>query len=515
VSITPSAQYRLTIRVRLEDAHGTLGRVTEAIADAGGMVNAVDLVEVDSGHTLRDLVVDASDQHHWETILAAIDSLEGAAVVDTTDRTFWLHVGGKIEQHNKHPLKTRDDLSMVYTPGVARVCMAIAEDRDKAFQYTIKRNTVAVVSDGTAVLGLGNIGPQAAMPVMEGKCCLFKEFADVDAFPICLDTTDTEEIVRTIKLISTSFGGINLEDISAPRCFEIEERLGQELDIPVFHDDQHGTAVVVMAALLNAVKLTGRDLGELRALIIGLGAAGIAVTKILLEAGVKEIIGADSMGAVHVQREDYLSGSMNASKRWFAESTNEECLSGAPADVIDGADLLIGVSGARALPVEALQRMSADAMVFAMANPNPEVNPEDAAPYVRIMATGRSDYPNQINNVLCFPGIFRGALDVRAQAITEGMKMAAAKAIADIVDESELCEDYIIPSVFNRDVAPAVAAAVAEQARASGNALAGQEVGFAHGDTATGTHQVVGHFEGVPPGASSARASDGRVRTPG
>ena len=487
MSATPSAQYRLTIRVKLEDAQGILGQVTSAIGEAGGMVGAVDLVETEGNHSLRDIVVDASGRDHWERILAAINALDGAEVIDTTDRTFLLHVGGKIEQRNRHPLKTRDDLSMVYTPGVARVSLAIADDPDKAFQYTIKRNTVAVVSDGTAVLGLGDIGPRAAMPVMEGKCCLFKEFAGVDAFPICLDTTDPDEIVRTVKLIAPAFGGINLEDISAPRCFQIEEQLKEELDVPVFHDDQHGTAVVVMAALLNAVKLTGRRIENLNVLVIGLGAAGIAVTKILLAAGVHQIIGADSRGALHVEREDYLDGSMNEVKRWFAEVTNPERRSGAPADVIDGADLLIGVSGARALPADALARMSRDAMVFAMANPNPEVNPEEAAPYVRIMATGRSDYPNQINNVLCFPGIFRGALDVRASAITEEMKMAAAHAIAAIVDENELSEDYIIPSVFNRDVAPAVAAAVADQARAAGIALAGHEVGFAPGDTMTGS----------------------------
>jgi len=486
VSATPSAQYRLTIRVRIDDAHGTLGLLTGAIGEAGGMVGAVDLVEVDGASSLRDIVVDASGQDHWESILAAIDALAGVEVVDTTDRTFLLHVGGKIEQHNKHPLKTRDDLSMAYTPGVARVCLAIAEDEDRAFQYTIKRNTVAVVSDGTAVLGLGDIGPRAAMPVMEGKCCLFKEFAGVDAFPICLDTKDTEEIVQAVKLIAPAFGGINLEDISAPRCFEIEERLKRDLDIPIFHDDQHGTAVVVMAALLNAVKLTGRRLEDLHVLLIGLGAAGIAVTKIMLAAGVRNIVGADSRGALHVEREDYLDGTMNATKRWFAESTNPEGRTGSPAEVIDGADLLIGLSGARALPVEALARMNDDAMVFAMANPNPEVHPEEAAPYVRVVATGRSDYPNQINNVLCFPGIFRGALDVRAPTITEEMKMAAARAIAEIVDDSELREDYIIPSVFNRDVAPAVAAAVAEEARAAGMALAGQQVGFAPGDTPSG-----------------------------
>ncbi len=486
MTITPSAQYRLTIRVRLDDAQGALlGSVTAGIGEQGGVVVAVDPVEVDAEGSVRDIVVDAANREHWGSILEAIEAVAGVEVVDTTDRTFLLHVGGKIEQHNKHQLKTRDDLSMVYTPGVARVCIAIRDDPDKAAQYTIKRNTVAVVSDGTAVLGLGDIGPAAAMPVMEGKACLFKEFAGVDAFPICLDTKDPDEIVRAVKLIAPGFGGINLEDISAPRCFEIEERLKQELEIPVFHDDQHGTAVVVMAALLNAVKLTGHRLEDLRVLVIGLGAAGIAVTRILREAGVTNIVGADSRGALHVRREDYLDGSMNPVKRWFAEVTNPECRAGAPEDVIEGADLLVGVSGAHALPAQALARMSSDAMVFAMANPNPEVVPEEAAPYVRIMATGRSDYPNQINNVLCFPGIFRGALDVRARAITEEMKMAAARAIAAIVPEQELREDYIIPSVFNRDVAPAVAAAVADQARSSGMALAGQEVGFAQGDTAT------------------------------
>jgi malate dehydrogenase (oxaloacetate-decarboxylating) len=485
VSATTSAQYRLTIRVRIEDAHGTLGLLTGAIADAGGMVGAVDLVEMDGPHSLRDIVVDASSQDHWEQILAAIRALDGVEVIDTTDRTFLLHVGGKIEQHNKHPLKTRDDLSMAYTPGVARVCSAIAEDEEKAFQYTIKRNTVAVVSDGTAVLGLGDIGPHAAMPVMEGKCCLFKEFAGVDAFPICLDTTDPDEIVQTVKLIAPAFGGINLEDISAPRCFEVEDRLKRELDIPVFHDDQHGTAVVVMAALLNAVKLTGKRMEDLNVLIIGLGAAGIAVTRILHAGGVRNIIGADSKGALHVQREDYLNGHMSPVKRWFAEQTNPHCRAGTPADVLDGEDLLIGLSGARAMAPEALARMNEDAMVFAMANPNPEVSPEEAAKYARIVATGRSDYPNQINNVLCFPGVFRGALDVRAPTITEEMKIAAAHAIADTVDESELREDYIIPSVFNRDVAPAVAKAVADEARATGAARAGHEVGFAQGDTMT------------------------------
>jgi malate dehydrogenase (oxaloacetate-decarboxylating) len=487
VSGTPSAQYRITIRVRIDDEHATLGLLTTAIGEAGGIIGAVDLVEVDGTSSLRDIVVDGSGREHWGHILAAIEEVAGTEVIDATDRTFLLHVGGKIEQHNKHPLKSRDDLSMTYTPGVARVCLAIADDPQKAFQYTIKRNTVAVVSDGTAVLGLGDIGPSAAMPVMEGKCCLFKEFGGVDAFPICLQTTDADEIVRAVELIAPAFGGINLEDISAPRCFEIEDRLKERLDIPVFHDDQHGTAVVVMAAVLNAVKLTERQLEDLSVMVIGLGAAGIAVTKILHAAGIRDIIGADSRGTLHMLREDYLDGSMNPLKRWFAECTNPDCRAGSPADALDGRDLLIGLSGPAILQPESLARMNHDAMVFAMANPIPEVAPEAAAAYARIVATGRSDYPNQINNVLCFPGIFRGALDVLAPAITEEMKMAAARAIAEVVDERELRDDYIIPSVFNRDVAPAVAAAVAEQARAAGTARAGQEVGFAHADVLTGS----------------------------
>ncbi|ADB51285.1 NAD-dependent malic enzyme [Conexibacter woesei] len=479
---TPSAQFSLTIRVEIADRPGMLGRVATAIGDAGGTIGAVDLVAIEDGLAVRDITALCSDQSEWDGITAAIAAVDGTRVLDTTDRTFQMHLGGKIELHSKSPLKTRDDLSMAYTPGVARVCKAIHEDRDKAFQYTIKRNTVAVVSDGTAVLGLGDIGPEAAMPVMEGKAVLFKEFAGVDAFPICLDTKDPDEIVAIVKALAPTFGGINLEDISAPRCFEIEDRLAAELDIPVFHDDQHGTAVVTLAALINAAKLTGRELRDMRVLVTGLGAAGVAVTKILQSAGVTEIVGCDSKGAVHIGRPDYLDGSMNPIKRWYAETTNPERREGRPGDVIDGMDLFVGVSGARVMPAEALARMAKDPIVFAMANPNPEVSPEEAAPYVRVMATGRSDYPNQINNVLCFPGIFRGALDVRANHITEGMKMAAARAIAEIVPEDELREDYIIPSVFNRDVAPAVAAAVAEQARSAGEAHAHNELGFAATD---------------------------------
>src|SRR3954469_25385513 len=459
-----SAQYSIILRVEIDHRPGMLGRVATAIGDAGGSIGSVDLSSIDRLHTVRDITIDTAGEEHAQRVALAVDAVEGARLIDTSDRTFLLHVGGKIEQRNKLPLRTRDDLSMAYTPGVARVCSAIAADRDKAFQYTIKRNTVAVVSDGSAVLGLGDIGPEAAMPVMEGKAILFKEFGGVDAFPICLDTQDTEAIIAAVRAIAPTFGGINLEDISAPRCFEIEERLKAELDIPVFHDDQHGTAVVTLAALLNAVKLTGRRLQDLHVLVLGLGAAGVAVTRILLEAGVRHLIGCDRRGALHTDREDYRDGSMTAVKRWFSEATNPERRSGSPAEVIEGADLFIGLSGARVMEPEALARMAGDAIVFAMANPTPEVTPEEAEPYARIIATGRSDYPNQINNVLCFPGIFRGALDVRAREITEEMKMAAARGIAAVVRDEELREDHIIPSPFTRDVPKAVSDAVAAQA---------------------------------------------------
>jgi malate dehydrogenase (oxaloacetate-decarboxylating) len=476
---TPSAQYSLTLRVEIDHLPGMLGKVASAIGEAGGTIGAVDLVSVEGRHTIRDITVETADASDWPRLTDAVNGVPGARVLDSIDRTFMLHAGGKIELHNKSPLKTRDDLSMAYTPGVARVCQAIQAEPDKAFQYTIKRNTVAVVSDGTAVLGLGDIGPRAAMPVMEGKAMLFKEFAGVDAFPICLDTRDPDEIVAAVTAIAPGFGGINLEDISAPRCFEIEDRLKAELDIPVFHDDQHGTAVVVLAALLNGLTLTGQRIGDIRVVVVGLGAAGVAVTKILLEAGVRHIIGCDSRGALHTERADYVEGTMPAVKRSLAETTNLDRRSGGPIDVIEGADLLIGLSGARVLPASALTRMNPDPIVFAMANPTPEVSPEEALPHVRILATGRSDYPNQINNVLCFPGIFRGALDVRATQITETMKTAAARAIADIVPTDELREDYIIPSVFNREVVGAVAAAVADEARESGTAEAGADLGFA------------------------------------
>ncbi len=472
-----SAQFSVIVRVELDARSEPLGRLTAAIAEAGGALQGVDLVPGAGGEgkRVREFTIDARDQPHWEQILRAIGGTRGAKVLDYVDRTLAMHRGGKIEQHNKHPLKTRDDLSMAYTPGVARVCMEIAADRKKAFDFTIKKNTVAVVSDGSAVLGLGDIGPEAAMPVMEGKAMLFKEFANIDAFPICLSTNDPEKIIETVRLIAPTFGGINLEDISAPRCFEIEERLKAELDIPVFHDDQHGTAIVTMAALFNALKIVGKPIEDLNVLMIGLGAAGVAVTKMMLASGVTNVIGCDRKGALATSRDDYEE--MTDIKRWYSENSNPEQRLGSPGDVIDGIDLLVGLSGPGVITAEDLKRMADDAIVFAMANPTPEVMPEEAEPYVRIMATGRSDYPNQINNVLAFPGVFRGALDAGAPRITEEMKLAAAQAIADVVSAEDLSENYIIPSVFDRDVAPAVAQAVVEEARRDGIARVSEETG--------------------------------------
>jgi malate dehydrogenase (oxaloacetate-decarboxylating) len=465
---TPSAHFSLTLRVELPSRPGgVLGKVTAAITRAGGSIVAVDTVDAKGDHTLREITVECSSVEHRGHVITAVQSVRAAKVVEITDRTFEVHRGGKIHTGLNIPVKTRDDLSMAYTPGVARVCSAIAENRQKAWKYTIKSNTVAVVSDGTAVLGLGDIGPEAAMPVMEGKSMLFKEFAGVDAFPICLSTKDVDEIVETVERISPTFGGINLEDISSPRCFEIEQRLQESLDIPVFHDDQHGTAIVTLAALINSCRLTGREMKDLEVLMVGAGAAGVAVAKILMDAGVTSIVACDRYGAIHTGRDDYEAGSMNAPKRWLAENTNPDRRDGTPREVIEATDLFIGLSGPGIIDAADLQRMNSDPFVFAMANPNPEVRPEEAAPHVRVMATGRSDYPNQINNVLAFPGVFRGALDARATAISEEMKLAAAKGIASVVEDEELDEDYIIPSVFNRDVSHAVASAVAEVAERS------------------------------------------------
>ena len=464
MAISPSASYSLTVRVAIRNQPGMLGRVTSAIGEAGGDIRAVDLVELIKDTIVRDLTINARDETHGHAIVGALRRLDGVRVVNVSDRTFLLHLGGKIGVHAKVPLKTRDDLSMAYTPGVARVCLAIREDPEKAFSLTIKQNAVAIVTDGTAVLGLGDIGPHAALPVMEGKALLFKELADIDAFPVCLATTDVSEIVATVQRIAPVYGGINLEDISAPRCFEVEERLQRELDIPVFHDDQHGTAVVVLAALLNALRIVQKEPGDLTVVVCGVGAAGTATTKILRSLGVGRIFGVDEHGILAPGR----SGPMDTMKAWVARETNPANRQGHLGDALEGADVFIGLSVPAVLHVKDVQRMARDPIVFAMANPVPEIMPEEVLPYVRVMATGRSDYPNQINNVLCFPGFFRGLLDCRASRVTDDMKLAAAQAIASIVSRKELHEEYVIPSVFNKKVAPAVAREVMRAARKGG-----------------------------------------------
>jgi malate dehydrogenase (oxaloacetate-decarboxylating) len=454
----------LTLRVKIHNQPGKLGEITTAIGKAGGDIGAIDIVSVGKDFLIRDITVNAYSEQHDEEIVKAVSHIDGVEVVNSSDKTFLMHIGGKIEMVSKVPLKTRSDLSMAYTPGVARVCEAIHKDPEKAFTLTIKKNTVAVVSDGTAVLGLGDIGPAAAMPVMEGKAQLFKEFGGVDAFPICLNTKDPHEIVETVKRIAVAFGGINLEDISAPRCFEIEDRLKEELDIPVFHDDQHGTAVVVLAALINALKITGKKMEDLKLVVNGIGAAGVACSKIVMAAGVKNIIGCDTTGAIYEGRTE----NMNWVKDWYARNTNPNKEKGTIHDVIKGADVFFGLSAPGVIDETDLANMAPDPIVFAMANPIPEIMPEDAVGHVAVMATGRSDYPNQINNVLCFPGIFRGALNCRASRINEPMKLAAANAIASIITDDELHPDYIIPSVFDRRVGEAVAKEVEEAAYATG-----------------------------------------------
>ncbi len=461
---TPNASYSLTLRVRIHNEPGKLGEITTAIGMAGGDIEGIDIVSVGKDFLIRDITVNAASESHDQEIVACLSNIDGVEVVNVSDRTFLMHLGGKIEIASKMQLKTRSDLSMAYTPGVARVCEAIHKDPEKAFNLTIKKNMVAVVSDGTAVLGLGDIGPAAAMPVMEGKCQLFKEFGGVDAFPICLSTKDPDEIVRTIKNISVAFGGINLEDISAPRCFEIEERLKEELDIPVFHDDQHGTAVVVLAALINALKIVGKRMEDIKVVVNGIGAAGVACSKIVMAAGVQNIVGCDTTGALYEGR----TGNMNWVKDWYARNTNPNNEKGSVHDVIKGADVFLGLSAPGVIDENDLKNMAAGPIIFAMANPVPEIMPEDAAGLAAVMATGRSDYPNQINNVLCFPGIFRGSLNCRASRINEEMKLAAANAIADIIGEGELHPDYIIPSVFDRRVGEAVAERVEKAAYETG-----------------------------------------------
>ncbi|WCT56751.1 NAD-dependent malic enzyme [Paenibacillus kyungheensis] len=452
----------MIIRLEMDKKQVTFGEVAAAISDAGGDVVAIDVIHASPESTTRDLTVNLPETVR-ESILKSVGELSGVKVVNVSDRTFLAHLGGKIEVQPKFPVKNREDLSHVYTPGVAKVCMAIHEDKQKAFSLTIKRNMIAVVSDGTAVLGLGDIGPEAAMPVMEGKAMLFKQLGGVDAFPICLDTKDTEEIINAIKWMAPSFGGINLEDIASPRCFEIERRLTEELDIPVFHDDQHGTAVVVLAGLLNALRIVDKPLENAKIVLLGVGAAGSACIKMLLSAGAHNVIAVDQCGAL-VSGEEYPHDMWN----WIAEHTNPYQERGGLTEVIQGADVFIGVSRPGLLTVEHIQSMAEDRIVFAMANPNPEIEPELAEPHVRVLATGRSDYPNQINNVLCFPGIFRGALDCRASVINEEMKVAAAKAIASVVKEDELNELYIIPGVFNEKVVEYVRRGVVEAAIRTG-----------------------------------------------
>ena len=455
----------IILRLEMDTREIKFGQAASAIFSAGGDMVAIDVIQA-SGHiTVRDITITVTDVVDIDNVISTVSSLKGVRLVNVSDRTFLMHLGGKIETQPKVPIQNRDDLSRVYTPDVARVCTAIQEDPKKAYTLTIKRNTVAVISDGSAVLGLGNIGPYAAMPVMEGKSMLFKQFAGVDSFPICLDTQDTEAIIAAIKHIAPAFGGINLEDISSPRCFEIEERLRNELDIPVFHDDQHGTAVVLYAALINALKVVGKSLGSIKVVVCGIGAAGAACTKILLSAGVKDIIGVDRAGAL-------VSGTPYENKmwQWYAENTNPNRIQGSLQEVIQGADVFIGLSAGGVLKREDVLAMAEQPIVFAMANPVPEIRPDEVEDIVGVMATGRSDFPNQINNVLCFPGIFRAALDCRASVINEEMKLAAAEAIASAVSDDELNPSYIIPSVFNQNVVKAIREKVVKAAISSGAA---------------------------------------------
>ena len=464
MAVAPSASYSFTVRMGILNRPGMLGRVTSVIGKAGGDIGAVDLVEMTGDRVFRDMTIKARDSEHGQRIIDKLRKLPVVKISNISDRTFLMHLGGKIEVRSKVPIRTRDDLSMAYTPGVARVSLAIKEDPQRAFSLTIKQNSVAVVTDGTAVLGLGDIGPLAAMPVMEGKAMLFKEMAGVDAFPICLDTKDPDKIVETVKLIAPAFGGVNLEDISAPRCFEIEARLRKELDVPVFHDDQHGTAVVVVAALLNALKIVRKDPRRLKVTVCGVGAAGTAVIKMLMTLGVRQIIGVDEHGTIHRGR----TVGMDFMKTWVSEATNPQNVKGKMPEAVKDADVFIGLSVPGVLALRDVKRMARDRIVFAMANPVPEIQPEEAERHVRVMATGRSDYPNQINNVLCFPGFFRGLLDIRARLVNDEMKLAAAHAIASCVGKSELGPEYIIPSVFNKQVAPAVAREVARAAHKTG-----------------------------------------------
>ncbi len=459
MSRPPATQYSIHLLVTLDNVPGVLGRLATAIGTAGGNIFAVDSFVAKGKILDREMVVNCRSVEHQAEVVAAVQNTPGVVLRDWWDRTFRMHEGGKIEVLPLCPVGDQEDLSMAYTPGVARVCNAIAADESLADEYTIRKNTVAIVSDGSAVLGLGDIGPKGAMPVMEGKALLFKEFGGVDAFPICLDVSSPEQIIETVVRLAPTFGGVNLEDIAAPGAFQVEEALKERLDIPVFHDDQHGTAVVTLAALWNALRITGKRFEELSIVISGVGAAGVAIGKILLGAGATDIVGVDSVGAVYDGREG-----LNRWKQWFAENTNADRKRGALSDVMHGADVFIGVSAPDILTQDDLRAMNDEPIVFAMANPDPEIRPELTEGLVGVLGTGRSDYPNQINNVLAFPGIFRGALDARATSITEHMKLAAAKAIAESISDTELHEEFIMPPVFDKSVSLRVAEAVAAAA---------------------------------------------------
>ncbi len=474
----PSISYSITVRLEVPAGGTAISRLTTAVEHAGGVVTALDVTA--SGHDrLRiDVTCAATDTAHADQIVEDLRALEGLTVHKVSDRTFLMHLGGTIEMQSKHPIRNRDDLSMVYTPGVARVCEAIAENPEDARRLTVKRNSVAVVTDGSAVLGLGNIGPAAALPVMEGKSALFKRFAGIDAWPLCLDTQDPDAIVEIVRAVSPGFAGINLEDISAPRCFEIERRLRDTLDIPVFHDDQHGTAIVVLAALTNALRVVGKNLADVRIVLSGAGAAGTAILRLLLHAGAGDVVVADIEGVIHRDRPG-----LHESLRWLAEATNAANLTDDLCDALEGADVFIGVSAPNILNGKDVARMADDAIVFALANPVPEIDPGEAREHAAVVATGRSDYPNQINNVLAFPGVFRGLLDASASRIDDALLVAAAKAISSAVTDEELNANYIIPSVFHADVHQAVATAVRDAATRTG---AGAPVGQRAVDAAVG-----------------------------
>ncbi|MYS25018.1 malate dehydrogenase (oxaloacetate-decarboxylating), partial [Streptomyces sp. DvalAA-14] len=455
MATAPSVSYSITVRLEVPASGTAVSQLTAAVESSGGSVTGLDVTA--SGHEkLRiDVTVAASSTEHADEIVSKLRGIEGVVIGKVSDRTFLMHLGGKIEMQSKHPIRNRDDLSMIYTPGVARVCMAIAANPEDARRLTIKRNSVAVVTDGSAVLGLGNIGPKAALPVMEGKAALFKRFAGIDAWPLCLDTQDTDEIVTIVKAIAPGFAGINLEDISAPRCFEIEARLREALDIPVFHDDQHGTAIVVLAALTNALRCVGKEIGALRVVMSGAGAAGTAILKLLLAAGLKHAVVADIHGVVHAERDDLKGADPGSPLRWVAENTNPEGVTGTLKEAVVGADVFIGVSAPDVLEGSDVARMADKAIVFALANPDPEVDPGAARETAAVVATGRSDFPNQINNVLVFPGVFRGLLDAQSRTVNTEMMLAAARALAGVVGDDELNPNYIIPSVFNDKVAGA------------------------------------------------------------